>query len=158
MRRRLWLFIASGGCVGFIPGAPGTYASALTAIAFYGIYRLEFRIVPELHVSVLCLIAAVGTLAAAQASRIYGREDPPVVVVDEVAGQLTAFLFLPVTVSHIVLGFALFRIFDIWKPFPIRRLESLQNGVGIMADDLLAGTYANLTLQLLVLAAASAGS
>ena len=65
------------------------------------------------------------------------------------AGQLLAFLFLPINVFNIVLGTMAFRIFDIWKPFPIRKLESLGNGVGVMADDLLAGVYANFVLQLL---------
>jgi phosphatidylglycerophosphatase A len=71
------------------------------------------------------------------------------VVIDEVAGQLATFLFLPFNTINLVLGTLVFRILDIWKPFPIRRLERLGNGVGIMADDLLAGVYANLLLQLM---------
>jgi phosphatidylglycerophosphatase A len=76
-------------------------------------------------------------------------------VIDEVAGQLLTFLFLPVNLLNLVLGTALFRIFDIWKPFPIRKLEPLGNGVGIMADDLMAGIYANLILQIIGWAASS---
>ena len=70
------------------------------------------------------------------------------VVIDEVAGQLTALLFLPISFFNLVAGTFLFRLFDIWKPYPIRRLEPLKNGVGIMADDLLAGVYANIVLHL----------
>ncbi|MGD0102312.1 MAG: phosphatidylglycerophosphatase A, partial [Acidobacteriota bacterium] len=78
-----------------------------------------------------------------------GQEDPSFVVIDEVAGQLLTLLFLPVNWLNLVLGFLAFRTFDIWKPFPIRKLESLGEGVGIMADDLLAGVYGNVLLQFL---------
>ncbi len=148
MMERLAIFVATGCYVGRIPGAPGTYASALTALVFYAVFRLEHRIVPELHLSATCLIAAIGTLAAAPASRSYRSEDPAQVVIDEVAGQLAAWLFLPVTLTWVVAGFLLFRLFDIWKPFPIRRIERIPHGVGIMADDLAAGIYANLVLRI----------
>lgn len=69
-------------------------------------------------------------------------------VIDEVAGQLTALLFLPINFFNLVAGTLLFRLFDIWKPYPVRKLEALENGVGIMADDLLAGIYANVVLHL----------
>ena len=69
-------------------------------------------------------------------------------VIDEVAGQLIALLLLPVNFANLAAGTFLFRLFDIWKPYPVRRLESLKNGVGIMADDLLAGVFANIILQL----------
>ncbi len=147
MKNRLAFFIATGGYAGLIPGAPGTYASLLTTLAFFLTYRMASRILPELHLSAVCLITVLGTLAAAEVSRNCGQEDPRVVVIDEVAGQLAAFLFLPVNAFNLLAGFALFRIFDIWKPYPIRRLERLPNGVGIVADDLLAGAFANVVLQ-----------
>jgi len=130
-----------------IPVMPGTAASMATTLAYYLIYRISFRILPELHLSVICLITIAGVFVSARASRILGKEDPSVVVIDEVAGQLTALWFLPVNFFNLVAGTFLFRLFDIWKPYPIRRLEKLENGVGIMADDLLAGIYANLVLQ-----------
>jgi len=132
-----------------IPGAPGTYASVATTLLFYAAYRISFRIAPELHVSVLCLVTFLGTLASAETSRNCGHEDPQFIVIDEIAGQLLTFFLLPVSLLNLVLGTALFRIIDIWKPFPIRKLEPLGNGVGIMADDLMAGVYANLILQLI---------
>jgi phosphatidylglycerophosphatase A len=149
MKRRLALLFATGCYVGMIPGAPGTYASLLTTVVFYLVHRVGFRIVPELHVSVTCLITALGVLAASEVSRQRGQEDPSMVVVDEVAGQLVTFLFLPVTAVNLIAGFLLFRACDIWKPFPISRLERLGSGVGIVADDLAAGVYANLAVRIL---------
>ncbi len=148
MRDRISLLLASGFGIGMIPGAPGTYASLITTLIFYLVYRVSFRILPELHLSAVCLITAAGVLFSARASRMLGKDDPNVVVIDEVAGQLLTFLFLPVSAFHLVAGTVLFRLFDIWKPFPLRKLESLRNGVGIMADDLAAGIYANLVLQI----------
>ena len=148
MRDRLSLFLATGCYLGIVPGMPGTYASLATTLAYYMIYRIYFRILPELHLSVVCLVTVIGIFTSARVSRNLGQEDPRVVVIDEVAGQLTALLFLPISVYNLVGGTLLFRIFDIWKPYPIRRLEPLRNGVGIMADDLLAGIYANVILHL----------
>jgi len=148
MKKRLALLISSAFYIGLIPGAPGTYASLATAAVFYWIYRTFQNIIPDLHLSAVCLISAVGVFAAAETSRNYRDPDPSVVVIDEVAGQLLTFLFLPVTVINVVLGFLFFRVFDIWKPQPIRKMEDLPGGVGIMADDLMAGIYANVLLQL----------
>ena len=148
MKRRLSLMIASVFYIGFIPGAPGTYASIAASLAFVSVYFLTHRIIPALHLSSVCLITLVGVLAAAETSRSAGIEDPTFVVIDEVAGQLVTLLFLPINSFNLILGTLVFRIFDVIKPFYIRRLEPLGKGVGIMADDLLAGVYANLVLQL----------
>jgi phosphatidylglycerophosphatase A len=149
MKKHLSLLFASGLYIGLIPGAPGTYASVATTLAFYMIWKVAHGIVPALHLSITCLVTAIGVFAAAEVSRQRGLEDPQIVVIDEVAGQLVTLLFLPVGAVNLIVGTVLFRAFDIWKPFPIRRLESLRNGVGIMADDLAAGVYANLILQLI---------
>jgi phosphatidylglycerophosphatase A len=148
MRERISLFLATGCYVGMIPGAPGTYASLVTTLAYYLIYRISFRILPELHLSTICLITAVGMFTSAQVSRKLNDQDPHVVVIDEIAGQLLALFLLPINSFNLVAGTFLFRLFDIWKPYPIHRLEPLKNGVGIMADDLAAGAYANIILQL----------
>lgn len=148
MKKHLSLFLATGGYIGMIPGMPGTYASIATTLVYYLIYRISFRIYPELHLSAICLIAATGVFTSAAVSRSLGKEDPQIVVIDEVAGQLTALLLLPVSFTNLAAGTFLFRLFDIWKFYPIRRLEPLKNGVGIMADDLLAGAFANIILQL----------
>ncbi len=147
MKRRVPLLIASGFYIGLIPGAPGTYASLATTLAFFFVYRISYRVVPELHVSAVCLISVIGVLSSAAVARQMGLDDPSAVVIDEIAGQLLTFLFVPVSLTSLIAGTILFRLFDIFKPYPIRRLESLGNGVGIMADDLLAGVYANLVLH-----------
>ena len=148
MRQRVSMTVASMFRIGFIPGAPGTYASIATTLIFFLIYHASHHIVPALHLSAVCLVSIVGVITANDASRSSGIEDPSFVVIDEAAGQLLAFLFLPVSAFNLIAGTVAFRLFDIWKPYPIRKLESLGNGVGIMADDLLAGVYANLVLQI----------
>jgi phosphatidylglycerophosphatase A len=153
--------------VGFIPFAPGTFGSAVGV----GLYLLAERVgarafalgarhgwSAELLASsrtafMLLFVAALtlaGIWAATRAEKLLGRKDPGVVVVDEVAGQLIALLFVPANSAWwvIITGFVAFRLFDIWKPYPIRRLESLESGLGIMADDVLAGIYAAVTLVL----------
>jgi len=149
MRYRLCLVFASALYIGFIPGAPGTYASIATSLVFFVISHSFGCIQPALHLSAVCLISLAGVLASAEITRRTGREDPSFIVIDEVAGQLLTLVFLPLSVVNLVLGFVLFRVFDIWKPFPIRKLESLPGGVGVLADDLLAGLYGNVILHLL---------
>jgi len=149
MRNRLCTAYASGIYIGFIPGAPGTYASLATTILYLAAFLIGGRIIPSLHLSAVCLISLAGILVSAHTSRRCGIEDPQFIVIDEVAGQLLTFLFLPVTPLNLILGFVAFRVFDMWKPFPIRKLESFEGGVGVMADDLLAGIYANVLLHLL---------
>jgi phosphatidylglycerophosphatase A len=151
MKNRICLMFASGFYIGFIPGAPGTYASFVTTVLFLFISHWTGRILPALHLSVIGMISLAGVLASAEIIRDTGNEDPSYIVIDEVAGQLLTFLFLPASVLNLVLGFFAFRAFDIWKPFPIRKLESLEGGVGVMADDLLAGVYGNVLLQLVSL-------
>jgi phosphatidylglycerophosphatase A len=149
MKNRIILAYASALHIGFIPGAPGTYASVATSLLFFAIFFFSGRIIPSIHVSIFCLISLAGVLASDNISRRTGNQDPQYIVIDEVAGQLLTFLFLPVNPFNLILGTVLFRIFDMWKPFPIRKLEHLRGGVGIMADDLLAGVYGNIVLQLI---------
>jgi phosphatidylglycerophosphatase A len=147
MRKHLSLLFASLLYVGYLPKAPGTCASAAATLGFFLVFYSSHHILPGLHLTAVLLISLVGTLAADRVSRDSGNQDPSFVVIDEVAGQLLTFLFLPVSAFNLISGFLLFRILDIWKPCPIRKLESLKHGVGIMADDLLAGVYGNLILQ-----------
>lgn len=103
----------------------------------------------------LFLLAAVlfvlGAVVSSRAEEIFGRKDPSEVVIDEFVGMLVAFLWLPVTWQSVAAAFLLFRLFDILKPFPANRCESLNRGWGIMSDDLVAGIYANLTYRILAL-------
>ena len=169
----LALAIATCG-IGFIPVAPGTWGSALGVILYLllratfiwgfvvrthlGGHDVNYQQVEILRTTlmlgIVIGITLAGIWAATHAEKLLGRKDPRVVVVDEVAGQFIAFLFVPLEMKLnwwvIIAGFLLFRLFDIWKPYPIRRLEALRSGLGVMADDLLAGAYAAATLLLLL--------
>jgi phosphatidylglycerophosphatase A len=159
-RDYLALVIATCG-VGYLPLAPGTWGSAVGVGVYLLLHRASvlahafatrqawrFPTLEGFHVSLMLLAIVVlslaGIWAATRTERLLGRKDPGAVVVDEVAGQLMAFLFVPFNTAPwmILTGFLAFRLFDIWKPYPIRRLEALESGLGIMADDLLAGAYA----------------
>jgi phosphatidylglycerophosphatase A len=91
-----------------------------------------------------------GTLAATSVARRSGRKDPGIVVVDEVVGQWITLLALPFTPLTAAAGFVLFRVMDVLKPWPARQLEALPGGVGIVADDVMAGVYAHLALRVLL--------
>ena len=140
--------LASVFYIGFIPGAPGTYGSFATVAALYFIGEYGGWIHPEALLAGVGIITILGILASALASKMAGDEDPSFVVIDEVAGQALTFFCVPFSVVNIVLGFVMFRLFDIFKPWPIRKLEPLPHGIGIMADDLLAGVYACALLHI----------
>jgi phosphatidylglycerophosphatase A len=145
MLRRVAIAIATAGGVGYAPVAPGTFGSAV-GLAVYAALRLVR--VPGAEIAAIVLVFAVGVWAAARAERHFGCTDPGQVVVDEVAGMLVTLVWIPVGVSGALAGFVLFRIFDVIKPYPARQLEGLHGGLGIMADDVAAGVYANLALHL----------
>ena len=148
MKKRISILLATFFWIGYLPGARGTYASVVTTFAYYLVFGGFHRTAPLVHLILIFLITIAGGAVANEVSKQLGNNDPKIVVIDEVAGQLLTFLFLPVTWVNLCLGTMLFRVFDIWKPYPIRRSEKLRHGVGIMADDLIAGIYANLILQI----------
>lgn len=123
--------------VGRLPWAPGTWASAAALPIFWFLLPQPF-----LHGLVLVVLTAVGIPACTEAEKEAGERDPNHVVLDEVAGMGTALLGVPQDPQMAVVAFLLFRLFDIWKPYPIRGLQDLPGGWGIMLDDLLAGAYA----------------
>ena len=154
--------------VGYLPLAPGTYGSAVGI----GIYLLTGSCVsfvehfvglhhgspPSLtawiHAIILVvflLFCLVGVWAAGRATELFGNSDPSQAVVDEVIGQLIVFLFVPFGIGWplIVAGFLIFRLFDIWKPYPIDSLQNLPGGIGVCADDILAGVYAGICLAVI---------
>jgi phosphatidylglycerophosphatase A len=145
--KRLAIFLATFGYVGFFPIAPGTAGSA-AALPLYALLRWIGS--PVLDVATIVALFAVGIWAGSAAEGHYGRTDPGYVVLDEVIGMLLTLLFIPVTWVGALAGFFLFRVFDIVKPFPARQCESLHGGLGIMADDAVAGIYGNLALRLLI--------
>jgi phosphatidylglycerophosphatase A len=147
MMTRLAILLATVGYVGHFPIAPGTAGSAV-ALLLYAVLRLVGS--PVLDVAVIIALFAVGCWAGSIAEAHYGQTDPGYVVLDEVIGMLLTLLFLPVTWVGVIVGFLLFRAFDIIKPFPARQCEQLHGGLGIMADDAVAGIYGNLALRLII--------
>ncbi|MEO5333708.1 MAG: phosphatidylglycerophosphatase A [Magnetococcus sp. YQC-5] len=143
---RLALKVATVGGVGYIPWAPGTFGT-LAAVPLAWLAQQWGGGVAE--GVVLLLVSGIGTWAADVSCRILGRKDPSEVVIDEVAGLLLAMMFASQGWIWFVVGFALFRLFDIWKPWPVHALERLPGGWGVMADDWAAGIYAGLFLLLL---------
>lgn len=135
--RRIALIIATAGGAGYVPRAPGTVGALVGLV----VYALVARQSPALQVGVFVTICGVGTWASAVAARHFGRPDPGQVVIDEVAGQLATLLLLDVGMAGLLIGFLLFRVLDIVKPWPANRLEALHGGLGIMADDVMAGAY-----------------
>jgi phosphatidylglycerophosphatase A len=134
--------------VGLVPFAPGTAASAVAALA----YKLFLHgLAWPLYSLVLVTLFLGGSAAAAAYARELGRSDPGRIVVDEVCGQLLALAFLPGAWTTVALSFALFRFFDIIKPWPVRKLEKLPGGWGIMADDIGAGLAAAVLARLVLL-------
>jgi len=122
--------------------APGTAGSLVAAIALWFIpfTRLWF-------LAVLAVITLLGIWAAHRVEAVTGRTDPGLIVIDEVAGMMVSVMFLPRTLAVFGSAFLLFRVFDIWKPFPARESQALRGGFGVMVDDLIAGAY---TLVLLM--------
>jgi phosphatidylglycerophosphatase A len=148
-KSRLSWLIATFFYIGYMTPGPGTYASAATVLLWWGAAHL----IPANWLVLVALIAAVsvtllGIPPSTVVARESGREDPGFVVIDEVAGQMIALIGVPTTWNYLIAGLILFRIFDIIKPFPLRRLENLPEGTGIMMDDVGAGLYALLLLQL----------
>jgi phosphatidylglycerophosphatase A len=121
---------------GYSPVAPGTVGSLVAAVA---IWLLPFTTV-RLAVTLL-VVTLIGTWAGSRVERVLGRKDPGVIVIDEVAGMLLSILLLPRTIPVLVTAFLVFRLFDIWKPFPARESQALTGGMGVMVDDLIAGLY-----------------
>jgi phosphatidylglycerophosphatase A len=144
---RVAVFLATVAYCGYFPIAPGTVGSAAGLVVYLLVWWTRSPIV---EVALIALIFAVGTWAATHAERFFGGIDPGPVVIDEVLGMLLTLAFIPAGWPAMAAGFVLFRIFDVIKPYPANRLEKLHGGFGIMADDAMAGVYANLALRLLM--------
>lgn len=145
--------LATGFGAGFAPVAPGTFG-AVEGVAVF----LAINVMRAGHASLALLLVlnvllfVIGVWASSRTCEITRTKDPSIVVIDEVSGQLITLTVLalwgPPSIAGVLVGFLLFRLFDILKPFPIRRLERLPGGFGVMADDALAGVYAAALLWL----------
>lgn len=145
-KKTLWAWtIATFFGAGLGKPGPGTYGSVCALLAWAGFAWLAHPSHQTLFIALLAgivLSLILGIPAATIAARESGRHDPGFVVIDEVAGQWITLLFSPPDWQHALIALALFRLFDITKPFPVRRLERLPEGWGIVFDDVAAGLYA----------------
>lgn len=142
MTRSVALVCATVFGVGYAPVAPGTFGSAAGLLLWWLLPAS-----PVVQVAAIAGIFALGSWSSTVCERNCGRVDPGHVVIDEVLGMLITLLMNPVGWIGALVGFLLFRVADIVKPYPANRLERLHGGVGIMADDAMAGIYANLALR-----------
>jgi len=143
-KRRTILFLSTAFGSGYSPVAPGTAGLAVGVFLYLGLSHFSWVWI------VLCTVITffIGVWVSAQTEKFVQQEDPGCVVIDEVVGQWIALFLVPLTTFNVVLAFILFRFFDIVKPF--RRAEKLPNGWGIMLDDVIAGIFANATLQIII--------
>jgi phosphatidylglycerophosphatase A len=148
---RLAVFLATAGYSGYFPIAPGTVGSAVGLVVYAAIRWLNPPYFAAAELAVIVCLFAAGVWAGTTAERYFGGIDPGPIVLDEVVGMLLTLALIPVGVTGAIAGFVLFRIFDVIKPFPARRLEALHGGLGVMADDAMAAVYANVSLRLLML-------
>ncbi|MDP1989726.1 MAG: phosphatidylglycerophosphatase A [Syntrophales bacterium] len=139
--------MATGFGSGYAPLAPGT-AGTLVGIPLY----LVFSAMPwPLWLITIIALTCLAWYVSEEAEKLFGRKDAKCIVIDEIAGLQWALFLIAPTVFHVVLGFLLFRLFDIVKPFPARLFQDrLPGGLGVVADDLAAGVYANGVMQLLI--------
>lgn len=139
------MFIASGFGSGYLPKAPGTWGSAVGVLIWLVAGRLQLPVYAGLVAGLFIL----GVFCSGAAEKILDSNDPGLVVIDEIVGQMIALAALPMHPVIALAGFALFRFFDILKPFPVGWVDQhLHGGLGIMLDDVLAGIYALIVLQL----------
>jgi phosphatidylglycerophosphatase A len=143
---RLVLFLASGACVGFVPWAPGTFGSLLALPLLVGLGAWP----PLATVSLIVVASVLAMPVCGRAGQLWGQTDSSRIVLDEVCGMLIAGAFLPITPRSLGLAFLAFRLFDVVKPFPASHFDRhVKNGIGVVADDLVAGIYANLVVRML---------
>lgn len=154
MRDRIVKFLATGCGAGLVPVAPGTAGSLVGLVYWWLLIRIDQS---RLYwVVVLCGIA-VAMLVAGSAARLMNVRDPESVVIDEIAAVPLALAGIPMVWWQLALGFLLFRLFDIWKPPPVRQSQQLPGGFGIVIDDVIAGAYACAGTHLVIWLVTRAG-
>lgn len=141
------VLMATGCYAGYTPVAPGTFGTLLAIPLCYLLSRLGL-----VHgILFLGLFTGFAVWMSGEAEKVFKKKDSSLIVIDEIAGLLVTLFLIPWNVKSVVIGFFLFRLMDIAKPFPIRRLETkLPGGWGVVGDDILAGIYANVALRLAI--------
>jgi phosphatidylglycerophosphatase A len=161
---RLSILIATAFGLGYLPKAPGTFGSLPGVVLFWAGHPRAWGYSFDMYVHttyyvrdggligwmIALFLAVIGVWASGRVANYAGKKDPQFVVIDEVSGQYFTYVLAlaPLNWKYLLLGFILFRVFDIWKPFPARQAERLPGGWGIMADDWVAAIYAALGLWL----------
>ncbi|HUI91971.1 MAG TPA: phosphatidylglycerophosphatase A [Chitinivibrionales bacterium] len=137
--------------IGYFPWMPGTIGSAITVGALWWFFGRTHVPVQPLALWLLALgVTAFSTIVSSRPREVFGEDDPGKVIIDECAGQIVSFLFIPLNIKTLVLGLVLFRFFDIVKPFPVHRMETLEGGLGITMDDVMAGILTNVCMLAII--------
>jgi len=131
--------------IGYLPFIPGTFGS-LAGVGIFYLYGPD----KAGYFIALFFLLLLGFLTSGRAERLLARKDPPCIVIDEVCGMMIALSFIPPDTRLVVLGFIFFRIFDMLKIYPASRMQHFKGSLGVMADDIVAGIYANILLQLII--------
>jgi phosphatidylglycerophosphatase A len=144
--KKFFLFLATGFGVGYSPVAPGTLGTLIAIPVYYFLSEIP----SPLYEITLIAFFFLSVWISENAEIFFGKKDDQRIVIDEIMGFLITMLWVPKTIRFIIIGFFLFRVFDILKPFPIRRLEKrLKGGFGVVLDDVAAGVYSNIILQII---------
>jgi phosphatidylglycerophosphatase A len=144
---RLGLFVATCGYLGYVPVAPGTFGSAAGLAVFYAVRSTGST---GVELAAIVVLFAIGVWSGTVAEHHFGGIDPGPVVLDEVVGMLITLALLPVNVTGAIVGFFVFRVLDVVKPWPSAGFERLPGGLGVMADDGMAAIYGNLVMRGLI--------
>lgn len=139
--------LATGLGIGYSPFAPGTMGTLLSIPIYYYLSEIPTPLYEMTLVSFFFLSVWVSE----KAGGLFGKKDDPRIVIDEMMGFFITMHWIPKTPPFIIAGFILFRVFDILKPFPIRRLEKVRGGFGVVLDDVMAGIFSNLILHLIMI-------
>ena len=144
MKQGIAKLIATFFYVGYFPYAPGTLGTLAAVPLYYIVSGLPYY----LYIPFTALFIILSVWASSIAEGIFGEKDPGRIVADEVCGYLVTMILVPLTLTNVVIGFFLFRLFDIVKPPPSRQSEGLKGGLGVVMDEVIAGVYANIVLQI----------
>ena len=145
MSDKLTKLLATFFYIGDVPVAPGTLASLVGLLIYIVLY--EQKIV---FIVLMFAVLIAGFLVSGRMEKIVKQKDPSCIVIDEVAGSMIAFCFLPITVPVLFTAFFLFRAFDMFKIYPMNTLENRPGALGVMMDDVVAGLYTNITMQVAI--------
>lgn len=142
--KKIIVFVATGAYTGFLPFAPGTFGTLWGIFFFYLLLELQ----PLVYFVITLSLFFFGVWISTRAEKLLGNKDDKKIIIDEIAGMMISLAFIPKKLELVIAAFILFRIFDIFKP--IKKLEKIRGGMGVMADDLFAGILANGILQIYV--------